>query len=813
MISGDKDSSLRPDTIGPSKSSTDDSYASISDISCRVCRRRKVKCGRELPVCRVCSQTSQQCEYPSGHLKPGPKIGSSQRRHKRSKTETSSTGYDSPGGATENHSVSSVISTSPVPSVSSASALHESPKSFNYLSFIMHPSHELSTAPEIKTQSPPVSKTTEVMETIVIPRACEALTISPSELKHLMSSYFRNMLAVQLFHEPTFEVKLQQVHNPNEVHALLAGMLAYAIRFEPETGEPNHGSRIRYLHGKYLELALKFVEQALVDCGDDSPSLCLLQAYILSTYGILTHGVRGRAWRALGSCIRIAYELNLHLVDSTEIDYSLYPDLWVENEEKRRAWWTIWEMDVYASAIRRCPTAIDWKQIETLLVVDNEYWYSRTPCPSAFLESDYLVRVKALQASGNDSPKAWYIVINSIMKQAQSISKPSGIPNMNMRSLADSKSANSQPEIHVNSSQTRNLWSYHGVDPKKSSKQAREDLEMLSNAVSLFNLSLPSHLVFRNQYLSFEDIQTSRSTSMRQENAGIHTIYCMTQLSKMMIFHYNVFGGSSRSTASKTPLSSGRKKSRETKSSERESFALEQYFEAADNILGIVKRSSDDQIIYMNPFLVSTIWLASAVELVHKEFGPPGTNRVLIKSKYDVLYLTYKKCATFWDIQTAMQHNLEVLEKELELHRIFMEELKGKESASSPVNSVPKEKRKDYVEKAEILLPPLSVPQSIDAANGSANPVLPSISTTLAPTYPEILSQGTWARPGEVFPAPSGRTLNESPTSTEGSLGSASSSTPSNNMIGLLQIPAAQEGEESNLALYLDELLSGFIAY
>lgn len=43
---------------------------------------------------------------------------------------------------------------------------------------------------------------------------------------------------------------------------------------------------------------------------------------------------------------------------------------------------------------------------------------------------------------------------------------------------------------------------------------------------------------------------------------------------------------------------------------------------------------------------------------MHKESGPPGTNRSLVKSQFEVLYMAYKKCAAFWDVQTAMQQNL-----------------------------------------------------------------------------------------------------------------------------------------------------------
>lgn len=52
-------------------------------LSCQSCRRRKVRCDKELPSCSLCIKSSQTCTYPPGPLKPGPKLGSSQRSLKK----------------------------------------------------------------------------------------------------------------------------------------------------------------------------------------------------------------------------------------------------------------------------------------------------------------------------------------------------------------------------------------------------------------------------------------------------------------------------------------------------------------------------------------------------------------------------------------------------------------------------------------------------------------------------------------------------------------------------------------------------------
>jgi len=473
------------------------------------------------------------------------------------------------------------------------------------------------------------------------------------------------MTAINLFREPYFDQKLQNIESPTVTHALLAAIVAFSSRFccqedsesDQYTWEAFGGVAHTRLY--FQRLASQFIDQALNECDESPPPLSLLQAAILLAHGQLTQGVRGKAWRSLGTCVRIAYELNFHLIDSGHACENVKVDVeqWCDQEEKRRAWWAIWEMDVFASTIRRCPTAIDWTQNETLLPVEDEFWFRGEPRASCFLESDLTRRWSAIQRSANGSAKAWFIVINSLMKEAQCISSPRSIPNLSL------------PEDRPEASHTCKREKV----ARAAVEEGAEKLEIISNSVHCFVLALPASLRFRKQYLGFDARLPGETTSTRQQHCGIYNINVMTQLATLMIHQYDVFGGPVRTGWSKHCPNS-RPKSRDHEGSWRASrgtndadiIALDQYFEAADNILTIVHRSCDKHIQWINPFLASTIWLAAAVQLVRKEFGPSGTNRDLVKSKFDVLYITYQKCVSFWDIQTALQQNLESLEAQLQ---------------------------------------------------------------------------------------------------------------------------------------------------
>lgn len=158
------------------------------------------------------------------------------------------------------------------------------------------------------------------------------------------------------------EHKLGRIASQTHLQALLAAMFSFAMYHSNKTGQGERGiSRTSASSTYYFDLACRLVAQGLEDCGDDSPPLCLLQALIITTLQKLIDGVRGKAWRSLGECVRIAYELQLHLVDlDDEQDDDEIPDVpshsdWIAKEERRRAWYAIWEFDVFASTIRRLP--------------------------------------------------------------------------------------------------------------------------------------------------------------------------------------------------------------------------------------------------------------------------------------------------------------------------------------------------------------------------------------------------------------------------------------------------------------------------
>ncbi|KAF8856086.1 hypothetical protein BDZ45DRAFT_692076 [Acephala macrosclerotiorum] len=534
--------------------------------------------------------------------------------------------------------------------------------SIHNLSFIMHPSHEAtSDTQRIEDREHPSERATDTSsdsEPVLIARACYALNISPDTLYKLIDLYFDKMTSFSLFRQPYFRAKIRAISSSKQLNALLAAMLSFSSRFDTEDEYQSKqsippGSPLSITPSDhFLDLALQFIDKAIQECGDEAPSLCLLQAMTLATFQQLIKGVYGRAWRSLGTCVRVAHELYLHVIDSENIDESTPIDTnkWCFDEEKRRVWWAIWEMDTFASTIRRCSTAIDWSQTETNLPVDDEYWFRGEFQRSCFLTPTIMERWKTIQCSGNQSPKAWFIVVNSLMREAQLLSSPRGV----FRSSAE------------RSKSWANKASY-----KMKCKETSQNLAVIENALRCFQLALPASLKYNSEYLNFAS--NNATFGEIQRDSSVYSIHVMIQLTKFMIYHHGVFGGGRRKhchsesaddiTPPNGPQSLGIYPSFLTVTPDSE--ALNRYSDAADKVLLVVNNCAEDHIQYTNPFIASTIWLAAAVQLVYKVFCPTGTKRILVDSNFEVLRLNHKRYVEYWKMSTSLQQNLDYLAEQL----------------------------------------------------------------------------------------------------------------------------------------------------
>jgi hypothetical protein len=463
------------------------------------------------------------------------------------------------------------------------------------------------------------------------------------------------MTAFSLFHQPTFTEKIWSIGPSLHLNALLASMFSFSSRFEMQDTVATQMDPANEIPSEipcgdhFHQLALRFEEEMLTMLSDETPPLAFLQAIILTTFFQLTKGVHGRAWRWLGTCIRVAYELNLHLIDSdTPEGYvpSTAEEMraWSVAEEGRRCWWAIWEMDAFASTIRRVPTGISWPRNQTHLPVEDRLWFELKFHPSCRLPVKPSDRWKRLQQCGNESHAAWYIVVTSLMQEAQVLANLEGC--LDRLHPSRQSVASTSPFARHGSHET----------------SVAEDLKLIAHALQCTLLALPHVLQYHNEPLSFVSLASSEAFGTRRLHSAKYSIYLMAQMTRFMICHHYTFGGPSRASdrtaglpedhpglglicTTRLPNANG----------------LEHYAEAVDNVVLLLHHSSAVHIRYVNPFLASTIWLAAAVQIVHKKLGPSTANGDLVDVKLDVLRLTYKQFVKFWSAPIGLLHALDSL--------------------------------------------------------------------------------------------------------------------------------------------------------
>ncbi|KAH8805039.1 hypothetical protein F5884DRAFT_735877 [Xylogone sp. PMI_703] len=153
------------------------------------------------------------------------------------------------------------------------------------------------------------------------------------------------------------------------------------------------------------------------------PSMKKLQGSILFTYYVFTSSPSFIGYIGVGTLCQMAYGLSLHEIDVDTQSVDLHSEdsvtEWVLKEEKRRAWWAVWELDTFASTIARQPFMIQMEGVRVLLPVTDHAWFNRTPVTSAAIAtSNPLEAWRTLECTLNQSNYAWYLLAHSYVRWA-----------------------------------------------------------------------------------------------------------------------------------------------------------------------------------------------------------------------------------------------------------------------------------------------------------------------------------------------------------------------------------------------------------
>lgn len=200
---------------------------------------------------------------------------------------------------------------------------------------------------------------------------------------------------------------------------ILNGVMAMSSRFSNSSffDDTSPVTRGQMFAGK----ARALYEAAFSHDGRWQPSLALLQGCILLSFYEQTTRPSTSSWFLIGSSVRLALELDLNNIDAGQDESPAAqktPDEWVITEEKRRAWWAVWELDVFSSTILRRPYCIDKEHMAVLLPIPDAEWFAETPVPSTVINPNTARIWETLRDHMHLGARAWFLISTYLMAKA-----------------------------------------------------------------------------------------------------------------------------------------------------------------------------------------------------------------------------------------------------------------------------------------------------------------------------------------------------------------------------------------------------------
>ncbi|KAI6775244.1 hypothetical protein HG530_002002 [Fusarium avenaceum] len=360
--------------------------------SCQGCRRRKLRCSRDKPVCNHCERLDSPCVYDLRKNKPGIKTGVIEGLNRRVEA-LESTVYNNvqpqdPGSSSESSQIISAFSgliqelrglvsstarslpqqvaqstpsqaqhTPVAVSLSSPNDVQQQPRKRRRVDSCGNPNIELASQlgelGSTSSQLPP-----------------------PELLEEAINAYF---IVVQpwipILHETRFRSRFYNHEQLPCLTVLLHAIVVAAIRFvEPSSQK---------LSEKDIETWTSRSRSIVLLSAMDGMSVENLQGLSIIAFTDMGNGDMSRAWPIIGSLTRTVEYLQL----SVEMDdrqqgpllkplTSLPPSKnWTQDEERRRVFWSIFNLDRLCSVMTGWNTSLTSDDVRRRLPADGGLWH------------------------------------------------------------------------------------------------------------------------------------------------------------------------------------------------------------------------------------------------------------------------------------------------------------------------------------------------------------------------------------------------------------------------------------------------------
>ncbi|RFU28510.1 hypothetical protein B7463_g7830, partial [Scytalidium lignicola] len=403
-------------------------------------RDRIRACNSRKPQCELCLRSGIICTYPRVSLKPGPKRGMRIGQHSVGNPHSRAR-LTSPSQTVVNKNEvgdTSRLALSHSPENPIVLKLHNEPISQNRQSSTSEPDNDMGNLLFSRINNPITPATTLAQST-----QSESLLPPTDLINHLVDMFF---VAIQpqfrLLHQPTFVERLQSrafISQKNST-LLLNAIFALSARysddlevhlFDQSLALEYDSSRCRTMkrweRGKgfarraneLFEKEVAEAERFELESGEVKiPPISLVQAAALLAFAELGMGPSSRAHSLISTAVRMAYDSDLNATDQAEYHNSFKMTTesvpteteWIRKEELRRAWWCIWELEIFVCTAKSKPRMINSKKCWTKLPVDDKDWFAGHQVPSCFFPGSLHRLRESLEVSSYTSVFANRIV-------------------------------------------------------------------------------------------------------------------------------------------------------------------------------------------------------------------------------------------------------------------------------------------------------------------------------------------------------------------------------------------------------------------
>ncbi|KAB5531475.1 fungal-specific transcription factor domain-containing protein [Coniochaeta sp. 2T2.1] len=350
-------------------------------LACNGCRKRKLRCSREHPTCQQCRRTAVQCVYETRRSKPGLKLGALEKVHKR---------LDALERIVHRRDAETQVGKRTTNGIQDAK---DNP-AFDILTLLARelpklvkgePECDFDRIAEDASRSGP-QKRRRIGDELVYSlldnsdrpqgiASCPTLP-NPDCLDTILHCYFECIHPwIPMVHQARLRSRLAIPAERPKLDVLLHAIVWAASRFVSDQD----------VLGYYSSRSRTWVVTTAMDCMNVES----LQALIIVGFIDIGSGNARKAWSHIGAMTRMVDYLQLTLEhEDTKRKPLLQPfmtlpstDHWTEDEERRRVFWNVFNLD------RFCSVAMGWN---TSLTSDNVC--RRLPCDGILWRMEQLAK-------------------------------------------------------------------------------------------------------------------------------------------------------------------------------------------------------------------------------------------------------------------------------------------------------------------------------------------------------------------------------------------------------------------------------------